>query len=49
MSEAIKLIKEMLQDLDAWHEAFPDCEETTAIINKAHKFLEEHDEHSVHS
>lgn len=46
MEQAIQLIKEMLQDLDAWHESFPDCEETTAIVNKAHQFLEEHHEHT---
>lgn len=45
MEQAIQLIKEMLQDLDAWHEAFPDSEETTVIVNKAYKFLEEHHEY----
>lgn len=43
MAEAIQLIKELLQDEEAWLEAFPTCSETKELILKAESFLKEHE------
>lgn len=43
MNEAIQLIKELLQDEEAWLEAFPGCSETKALILKTKSFLKEHE------
>ena len=36
-----ELIRKMLGDLEAWREAYPDCEETSALVTEGKKFLEE--------
>lgn len=43
MSEAIQLIKELLQDEVMWLKAFPDCSETKELVLKAESFLKEHE------
>ena len=43
MNEAIQLIKELLQDEEAWLTAFPGCSETKALVLKAESFLKEHE------
>jgi len=41
LDEAKELIRKMLGDLDAWLEAYPDCEETAVLVREAKQFLEE--------
>lgn len=43
MCEAVKLIRELLQDEKSWLEAFPNCSETKELVLKAESFLEEHE------